>query len=69
MARNVHPEIVKFLKSVSTATRYMEFMSLERFDQLPKKDSAYIGELEDLLSRLSLEAEALLVKAKVGGKQ
>jgi predicted transcriptional regulator len=59
-------EIIKFLKSVSTVTRCMEFATEEQLGSLPPHIAKHIEELEDLLSRLSLEAEALLWRAGRG---
>lgn len=71
-------KIVDFLKSVSTATRGLDFATEEQLSALPSGVALYIEELEDLLSRLSLEAEMLLwhsgchefhSRAKKGGGQ
>ncbi len=58
--------VIDFLKSVSTSTRFFEFASEERLASLPRDVAAHIEELEDLVSRLSLEAEALLWRAGQG---
>lgn len=60
--------VIDFLKSVSTSTRFFEFASEERLESLPRDVAAHIEEIEDLISRLSLEAEALLARVSVGGK-
>lgn len=59
-------DIINFLKSVSTATRCLDFTPDEKLAGLPRSTAAHIEELEGLLSRLSLEAEALLWRAGQG---
>jgi hypothetical protein len=66
MAGGKRVEIINFLKSVSTATRYMDFATEEQLASLPPHIASHMEELEDLLSRLSLEAEALLWRAGRG---
>ena len=57
---NKGKEVIDFLKTVSTATRCLEFASDPQLNALPQDMAAHIEELEDLLSRLSFEAQALL---------
>ena len=59
-------QVIDFLKSVSTATRCLEFAAEEKLKALPRDVAGHIEELEDLLSRLSLEAEALLWRSGLG---
>lgn len=58
--------IVNFLKTVSTATRCLELSSDPQLNALPDRIALHIEELEDLLVRFSLEAEALLWRAGHG---
>lgn len=58
--------VIEFLKSVSTATRFMDFATDEQLAALPPASAAHLEELEGLLSRLSLEAEAILWRIGVG---
>jgi hypothetical protein len=51
---------IQFLKTISTATRYLEFIPEERLAELDPHIASHIEELEDLLCRLSCEAEAVL---------
>jgi hypothetical protein len=59
-------QIVNFLKSVSTATRGLESVPEELLDKLPLGIANHIVEIEDLLARLSAEAEAHLWRAGHG---
>lgn len=54
------PDIIKFLKSVSTSTRYMDFATEKQLEDWPSDAVHYITELESIISRVSLEAEAVL---------
>jgi hypothetical protein len=56
----VEHETIQWLRSVETCTHGLEFMPEERLEKLPNDVAAHIEELEDLLSRLSLEATAVL---------
>ena len=58
--------LVNFLKSVRSATEGYDFIPQEDLDKLPNGAAARIEELEDLLSRLSLEAEAMLWHVGLG---
>jgi hypothetical protein len=62
----IDPAVIDFLKSVSTSTRFFEFATEEQLANLPRGVAAHIEELEDILSRLSLEAEALLWRVGQG---
>lgn len=53
-------QTIDFLRSIETCTHGFEFMPEEKLAQLPEHVVAHIEELEDLLSRLSLEATAVL---------
>lgn len=59
-------ELISFLKTVSTATQCLDFAEQSELDKLPASAAYRIEELEDLLSRLSLEAEAVLWRIGVG---
>lgn len=58
--------LVNFLKSVSTSTSCYDFVPEKDLDDLPPAVAVRVAELEDLLSRLSCEAEALLWRMGVG---
>lgn len=58
--------LLNFIKSVSTATKYHDFLTDEDLAGLPLGTANRIAELESLLSRLSCEAEALLWRMGVG---
>lgn len=60
MAEQPIVQIVNFLKTVSTSTQGLEFLSDDMPENLPPGVDEHIAELEDLISRLSLEAEAML---------
>ena len=60
MANVASKQTIAFLRSIETCTQGLEFMPEERLNQLPDDVAAHIEELEDLLSRLSLEATAVL---------
>jgi len=53
-------ETIQWLRSIETCTHGLEFMPEDKLDELPDGVAAHIVELEDLLSRLSLEATAIL---------
>jgi hypothetical protein len=53
-------QTVEFLRTIETCTQALEFMSEEKLNRLPEDAALHIEELEDLLSRLSLEATAVL---------
>jgi len=65
MRRN-DKSLINFLKSVSTSTQGLEFAAEETLDGLHPAMAAHIEELEDLLCRLSCEAEALLWRMGIG---
>lgn len=58
--------LIAFLKSVSAATQGYDFADQSELDKLPPSTAYRIEELEDLLSRLSAEAEGLLWRIGVG---
>ncbi len=58
--------LIAFLKTISTATQGLDFAEQSELDKLPAASAYRIEELEDLLSRLSSEAEALLWRMGVG---
>ena len=51
---------IQWLRSIETCTHGLEFMPEETLDELPDGVAAHIVELEDLLTRLSLEATSVL---------
>lgn len=55
-----HKHAINFLRSIETCTQGLEFMPEDKLAQMPEDVAAHIEELEDLLSRLSLEATAVL---------
>ncbi len=59
-------KLIAFLKTVSTATQGFDFAEQDELDKLPASAAYRIEELEDLLSRLSSEAEAMLWRIGVG---
>jgi hypothetical protein len=64
--RTARDDVVNFIKSVSTATRYLDFADEGELAALPAGSAHRIEELEDLLSRLSSEAEALSWRMGIG---
>lgn len=64
--RKTDQALVAFVKTISTATQGLDFAEQSELDKLPAAAAYRIEELEDLLSRLSSEAEALLWRMGVG---
>lgn len=60
MMQRANRQTIDFLRSIETCTHGLEFMSEEQLDDLPEGVALYIEELEELISRLSCEATAVL---------
>lgn len=62
--------LVELAKKINTSTRFMDFPSEKRMAEWPSDASAYAQELEEIVAKLSLESDVILLKilASRGGQ-